>query len=134
VLNIRSELTEGLIELAPGSEASRLIEALRNACNRYLALTPDPQRGAALRPAYAQALQGLRETFRVILVYLSREGGIVGAGQLAAMIPTELSPDIPPAFLEGEWGKTMQVEMPPELRHVLGEPGSGEQTPSDLDE
>jgi hypothetical protein len=101
VLSIRSLLTDAIAELSPGSEASRLLIALRDACNRYLTLTPDPKHGARLRPAYAEALQGLRETFRVVLVYLSQEGRLAEAGGLAASIPTHLSPDNLPMFLEG---------------------------------
>src|ERR1700759_5047471 len=44
VLVVRSLLTDAAVQLTPGSEASRLVIVLRDACNRYLTLTPDPER------------------------------------------------------------------------------------------
>ena len=53
VLEIRSWLSQALTALARGSEASRLVAALREACNRYLTLRRIPTR-AALPPAYGR--------------------------------------------------------------------------------
>lgn len=66
LLDIRGWITDSMTRLASRSEATRLLAALRDGCNHYLRLTPDPRIGAPLRPEYAEALHGLRETFRVI--------------------------------------------------------------------
>jgi hypothetical protein len=113
LLEIRGWITDAMTRLASGSEATRLLSALRDGCNHYLRLTPNPRFGAALRPEYAEALQGLRETFRVILRYLATEGGIAEAGVLAASIPPNLSPSPDRMFLEGSGGRTLTVQPPP---------------------
>lgn len=112
LVDIRGWITDAMTRLVPGSEATLLLAALRDGCNHYLRLTPDPRVGAPLRPKYAEALQGLRETFRVILRYLATEGGIAEAGELAAAIPPSLSPSPGRMFLEGP-GRSVRAVAPP---------------------
>ena len=88
ILWIRDRLSEALVKLADGSEASGLVAHLRERCNDYLTAVPDPLGpGHPLGPAAMEALKQLREAFRVTLAYLGREGGVDRAGSLAARIP-----------------------------------------------
>jgi hypothetical protein len=85
VIEVRSWLTAVLTVLHPGSDASRLVEHLRAACNRYLTAAGRPAAGL-MPPAARDALEALRETFRVTLAYIGANGNMPAATALARAI------------------------------------------------
>jgi hypothetical protein len=90
IKEIRRWLSTALKALVDDSEAYRLVRHLRTACNAYLSLAPDPTPGLAPRPHFQAALQALRESFRVTLAYIGREGDLPQATDLARKIPHEV--------------------------------------------
>jgi hypothetical protein len=96
VIEIRGVLNSTLAASAHGSETYRLVEGLQDLCNEFLNAVGRPRTGkTGLRQHTQQALQKLRESFRVKLAYIGKEGGIAAALELAAKIPTAMSPDGP---------------------------------------
>jgi hypothetical protein len=88
ILSIRERLSEALKQLADGSPAFRLIAQLRDACNSYLTVASDPRPGRGpLRPHVRDALDELRESFRVTLLFLGEKGDLGQATDLAREIP-----------------------------------------------
>jgi len=95
ILWIRGRLSEALHHLVDGSDATRLMEQLRESCNEYLTAVPDPPSSGEfrmLRPHALVALRQLRETFRVTLAYVGREGGLKPATDLADRLSAQVLP------------------------------------------
>jgi hypothetical protein len=92
---IRRWLSDALKALVDDSEAYRLVRHLRDACNAYLRLARDPMPGQAPRPHFWAALQALRESFRVTLAYIGRDGDLPQATDLAQKIPHDLGMQSP---------------------------------------
>jgi hypothetical protein len=90
IREIRTMLTRTLKRLVDLSEAYRLVEHLRAACNTYLSLARDPLQGFAPRHHFQVALQALRESFRVTLGYIGEMGDLKQATDLSRKIPTEV--------------------------------------------
>jgi hypothetical protein len=96
VLEIRGFLTDALHGLRPGELPYRLVEQLRSDCNTFLTTVGRPRQGVSgLREHVTEALTRLRESFRVKLAFLAKEGQLPVAGELAAAIPDHMSPEGP---------------------------------------
>jgi hypothetical protein len=85
VIEIRAWLTAALTRLRSGSEASRLVAHLRDACNQFLMMSGRPEPGL-MPPGPRQALEDLRESFRVTLTYFGTEGKLPEALALAQAV------------------------------------------------
>lgn len=94
ILEQREWLTETLTTLSPERAPYRLVEQMRTACNRYLDAVPDPKEGE-LRPGTRDALQRLRESFRVKLRVFEEQCRLPLAGELALSIPDGPAPHGP---------------------------------------
>lgn len=87
ILEVRKMLTDALRDLQDGSEASRLLTKLRDACNKFLTDVGPAQMTGTLRPAVVSSLVELRESFRVTFSYMGSQGELCQASALAERIP-----------------------------------------------
>lgn len=90
VLEIRSWLTEALIQLREGTRSYAAVARMRNAGNTYLTRAHDPITTpfTHLRPHFREALLELRLVFRANLQDIHTELRLDAAAELVGQIPS----------------------------------------------